>query len=379
MRILHVGKYYAPIEGGIESINHFVVASLMDSQQRIISFNNQGFSREEDVGYVPVVRCSIKGVFASQPLSFSYWRELRRYIRLFNPDVLHFHYPNPLGALYLIFSVKKQNKLIVHWHSDVVVQKFLHRFIKPIENKLLNRSDVIIATSPDYANASTNLIRFKDKVVIIPCSIDEAQLDLKQGEEKQVQAIKEQYGGKPIVFFLGRHVEYKGIKYLLEAERFVQQDCVFLIAGQGPLTEQLKKQYHSSRFHWLGRLSDDEKRYYYHAASIFAFPSITRNEAFGIVLAEAMYCKCPTVTFTIEGSGVNWVSLDRKTGLEVANSDYRAYAQAIDELLQNNTLRKEMGDNARERVISLFSQDVVTKQYQDLYRKLASIDHNILK
>lgn len=370
MRILHIGKYYAPIEGGIESINHFIVDSLKGNHQRVVSFNNLGFSCEEDIENVPVVRCSIKGVFASQPLSFSYWRELRRYIRLFNPDVLHFHYPNPLAALYLIFSIKKRNKLVVHWHSDVVAQKYLHRFIKPIENKLLNRADVIIATSPNYANASKNLIRFKNKVVIIPCSIDETQLDLKLGEEKQVQAIKERYGGKPIVLFLGRHVEYKGIKYLLEAERFVQQDCVFLIAGQGPLTAQLKEQYHSSRLYWLGRVSEEEKRYYYHAASIFAFPSITRNEAFGIVLAEAMYCRCPTVTFTIEGSGVNWVSLDHKTGLEVANSDYRAYAQAIDELLKNNILRKEMGDNARERVISLFSQAVVTKQYQELYRKL---------
>ena len=175
--------------------------------------------------------------------------------------------------------------------------------------------------------------------------------------------------GKPIVFFLGRHVEYKGIKYLLEAERFVRQDCVFLIAGQGPLTAHLKEQYHSSRLHWLGRISEEEKRYYYHAASIFAFPSITRNEAFGIVLAEAMYCKCPTVTFTIKGSGVNWVSLNGETGIEVANSDFQAYAQAVDKLLQDNILRDKMGRNAKKRVVSLFTRDVVAKQYQELYEK----------
>lgn len=369
MRILHIGKYYAPIEGGIESINHFVVNVLKGCQQRVLSFNNQNTSREEDIENVPIIRSSLKGVFASQPLSFSYLKELRRCIQLFDPDVIHFHYPNPLGAFYLLLSIRRRNKLIVHWHSDVVAQKVLYSFIKPIEDKLLNRADVIIATSPNYANASRNLLRFKNKVVIIPCSINETLLDLKSGEEKHVQAMNERYGGKPIVFFLGRHVEYKGIKYLLEAERFVQQDCVFLIAGQGPLTAQLKEQYHSPRLHWLGRISEEEKRYYYHAASIFAFPSITRNEAFGIVLAEAMYCKCPTVTFTIKGSGVNWVSLNGETGIEVANSDFHAYAQAIDKLLQDDTLRYEMGENARKRVISLFSQTVVAKQYQELYRK----------
>lgn len=375
MRILHIGKYYAPIEGGIESINHFVVDALKGCQQRVISFNNQDVSCEEDIENVPVIRSSSKGVLASQPLSFSYLRELRRCIRLFNPDVIHFHYPNPLGAFYLLLSITKQNKLIVHWHSDVVAQKFLHPFVKPIEDRLLKRADVIITTSPNYANASKNLLQFKNKVIIIPCSIDETQLDLKPGEEERVQTIKMKYESKPIIFFLGRHVEYKGIKYLLEAEKFVQQDCVFLIAGQGPLTAQLKEQYHSSRIHWLGRLSEDEKRYYYHAASIFAFPSITRNEAFGIVLAEAMYCGCPTVTFTIEGSGVNWVSLNGETGIEVTNSDSQAYAQAIDKLLQDENLRNEMGKNAKKRVISLFSQKIVAKQYQDLYGKLGYEGH----
>ena len=47
------------------------------------------------------------------------------------------------------------------------------------------------------------------------------------------------------------------------------------------------------------------------------FPSITKNEAFGVVLAEAMYCYTPAITFTIEGSGVNWVNLHQVTGLEM--------------------------------------------------------------
>ena len=228
MRILHIGKYYAPIEGGIESINHFVVNVLKGCQQRVLSFNNQNTSREEDIENVPIIRSSLKGVFASQPLSFSYLKELRRCIQLFDPDVIHFHYPNPLGAFYLLLSIRRQNKLIVHWHSDVVAQKVLYSFIKPIEDKLLNRADVIIATSPNYANASRNLLRFKNKVVIIPCSINETLLDLKSGEEKHVQAMNERYGGKPIVFFLGRHVEYKGIIDFDKTVECLQQYFVLL-------------------------------------------------------------------------------------------------------------------------------------------------------
>lgn len=370
MRILHLGKFYSPIEGGIESISRFVVESMKENIQRIISFNKCGITIEDEIDSVPVIRASSQGIVASQPLSLKYFFELRRNIRMFHPDVIHFHYPNPLGALYLLFAIKKENRLIVHWHSDVVAQRFLHRFISPIERRLLKRADAIIATSPNYVEASKNLISTKSKVSIIPCSIDEDRFKITQEDETKIKAIKNKFGDIPIVFFIGRHVEYKGIKYLLEAEKYVKSKCTFVIAGQGPLTDELKQQYTSPRIHWIGRLSEEQMNLYYHAASIFAFPSITRNEAFGVVLAESMYCGCPAVTFTIPGSGVNWVSLNGITGIESPNKDVRAYASAIDELLTNNSEREAMSVRAKDRVKRLFVKTCVKELYVNLYDRL---------
>lgn len=370
MRILHLGKFYSPIEGGIESINRFVVESMSGKVQRIISFNNRGITVEDDVDSVPVIRTSSPGIVASQPLSLKYFSELRRNIRMFRPDVIHFHYPNPLGALYLLLTIRKENKLIVHWHSDVVAQRFLHRFISPIEKRLLKRADAIIATSPNYVEASMNLQSQKGKVTIIPCSIDEDRFKITEDDKDKIMGIKDEFDGVPIVFFIGRHVKYKGIKYLLEAEKLVKSRCVFVIAGQGPLTDELKCQYTSSRIHWIGRLDEVQMKQYYHAASIFAFPSITRNEAFGVVLAESMYCGCPAVTFTIPGSGVNWVSLNGVTGIEVPNMDVTAYAKAIDELLTDTAKRESMSSAARERVERLFVKNSVKNLYIDLYGRL---------
>lgn len=370
MKILHIGKFYSPIEGGIESINHVVVEALTGAQQRIISFNNKNYSVDEDVENIPVVRASSQGILASQPLSFKYFRELKRSIKLFDPDIIHFHYPNPLGAIYLLLSIRKRNKLIVHWHSDVVAQRIMKPFIRPIENKLLRRSDVVIATSPAYIDASENLRPVKDKIVVIPCSIDEDKFKLKTADELYIREIQEKYGNKPIVFFVGRHVEYKGIRYLLDAERMVKHDCVFVIAGSGPLTNELQATYASDRIYWLGRISNDVMRRYLYAASVFAFPSITRNEAFGVALAEAMYCKCAPVTFTIGGSGVNWVSLGGKTGIEVRNSDSALFASAIDELLSDPEKMAELSDNAHDRVENKFTKSRVASQYISLYDQL---------
>lgn len=182
--------------------------------------------------------------------------------------------------------------------------------------------------------------------------------------------LKAKYGNKPIVFFVGRHIQYKGLPHLINAERFVKSDCVFVIAGKGPLTEELKAQCHSDRVHFVGRLSDEELKLYHYAASVFAFPSITKNEAFGVALAEAMYCGTPAVTFTIPGRGVNWVSLNGETGIEVPNGDDEAYAKAIDSFLGDKELSKRYAENGMKRVRNLFTIPKMISEMEKCYDEL---------
>lgn len=117
----------------------------------------------------------------------------------------------------------------------------------------------------------------------------------------------------------------------------------------------LKMQCQSDRVFFVGRLSDDELRWYHYVASVFAFPSITKNEAFGVALAEAMYCYTPAITFTIPGSGVNWVNLDGVTGIECPNKDSKAFAAAIDKLLSDEKLAQQYAEAAHQRVIENFT------------------------
>ena len=191
-----------------------------------------------------------------------------------------------------------------------------------------------------------------------------------------VDTIKKKYQNKKIVVFVGRHITYKGLPCLLEAEKYVKSDCVFVIAGSGPLTEQLKEQCNSKRVIFVGRLSDEELVWYHMAASVFAFPSITKNEAFGVALAEAMYCYTPAVTFTIEGSGVNWVNLDGITGIEVPNRNVQAYAEAIDILLQNEQLASQYSKAAHKRVAENFTIPKMMEKMNECYLELEKIERH---
>lgn len=371
MRILHVGKYFYPIEGGIESINKFIVDALEDNEQIVLSFNNSK-KNQTDVyhGNVKVIRSSCFGVVFSQPISLSYFWQLKKLLSIFKPDVVHFHYPNVLGAFYLNLLLKPPTKLIIHWHSDIVAQKKFEKFTRVLERRLLKKASKIIVTSPEYGESSGCLHNFRDKLSVIPCSINEMDFQLTVEEKIEVEDIKKRYHEKPIVFFVGRHVEYKGLGYLLEAEKLIKSDCVLIIAGRGPLTEKLKNACQSKRIYWIGRLSDHDLKLYYHAATVLAFPSITRNEAFGVVLAESMCCGTPAVTFTIAGSGVNWVSLNGISCIEVENKNIIAYAEALDKLLSDPNLRDKLAQGGKKRVLDLFSKGKITEAYRNLYNTL---------
>lgn len=98
--------------------------------------------------------------------------------------------------------------------------------------------------------------------------------------------------------------------------------------------------------------------------------SITKNEAFGLALAEGMYYGKPAITFKIEGSGVNYVNLSGITGLEVDNKDIKKYAQAMIKLAKNPELRDKYGKAAKERVVKNFLNKTFIKNINHVVEKL---------
>lgn len=370
MRILHISKYYYPYIGGVENICKYIVDNTPTDEVAVVCFNEKRHDSEDVVDGVKVYRVGAWVTVARQALSLSYFTTLRKAIKEFQPDVIQFHWANPFPAAVLLSIIPKRVKLIIHWHMDIIKQAKIYPLIKPVETKLLKRANRIVVTSPQYRDGSLPLQPFKDKVSVVPNAIDEASFVLRDGDGIQIQRVKERYNGKKIVFFVGRHIQYKGLPYLIEAEKFVKSDCVFIIAGSGPLTSQLKENCHSDRVKFVGRLSDEELVWHHQAASVFAFPSITKNEAFGVALAEAMYCYTPAVTFTIEGSGVNWVSPNGITGIEVPNCDVKAYAEAIDTLLSNDTMAHKYAEAAHQRVVDNFTIPRMIKKMNEVYDEL---------
>lgn len=368
--ILHISKYYYPYIGGVEVVAQYLAEGMSDYNNIVLCFNAKKNDQTEIVNGIKVYRSGSILRLAKQSISFSYYFLLKKILKEYRPDFVHVHCPNPFIYPLLLLLLSDDLKLILHWHLDIVSQKRIYLFIKWIEKKLLQRANVILVTSPNYREFSKPLSPFINKVRVLQNAIIPERFVLQPSDLSIIDLIKQKYRNKKIIFFVGRHVEYKGLKYLIESEKYIRNDCHIVIAGEGPLTVELMNRSNSDRISFIGRINDSDLKCYLYASDIFAFPSITKNEAFGLALAEAMYCKCVPVTFYIEGSGVNWVSLDKVTGIEVPCVCEKKYAEALDVLLENDNLRVQYGAAAHKRVIDMFTVDKEIQLALGLYEEL---------
>lgn len=166
---------------------------------------------------------------------------------------------------------------------------------------------------------------------------------------------------------------YKGFEYLIRAIRAVEKDALLMLGGTGPLTGALQALAQAEgvaeRIQFLGRIPDTELPAHYHAADIFCLPSIEPSEAFGLVQVEAMICRKPVISCELN-NGVSYVNRHGETGLVVPPRDPDALAQALNRLLDNDALRKNMGEAGHVRAKDEFTLDRMWRETLAVYRQV---------
>lgn len=370
-KILHISKYYYPFFGGTEQIARDVVLALKgEYEQKVIAFNDGKDDRTDTVDGIEVIKCGCFAKIAAQSLSTSYGKHLHQVMKDFQPDIVVFHYPNPFVAALLLRELKTTKaKLVVYWHLDIIRQKYLRVLFASQNRRLLECAVKVIATSPNYIEGSQWLQSVKEKCVVVPNCINVERMSVTDDIQKRAEEIRTKNSGKTICVAVGRHTEYKGFTYLIQASKLLDGRFLIYITGTGELTEKLHEEANDDKkVVFTGRIDDMELKALILASDIFCFPSITKNEAFGLALAEGMYYGKPAVTFTIPGSGVNYVSINGETGIEVENHNVKKYAEAMKKLADDAELREKYGDAGRKRV----EENFLSTQFCENARRMFS-------
>ncbi len=374
LKVLHFGRFYSEQFGGIERN----VADLLAGLSKVIHVDNlvahERFRTEivQQPNY-KIYKVASLGVVASTALcpTMPYW--VRRLYRQHHYDIAHLHFPDPMAHLASYF-LPKSVKRVITWHSDIVRQQRLLKIYQPFLQHIIKQADAIIAPTPKHFSSSVllNTAANAHKLTVIPFGVDTQRYSNYHDQEK-IAAIRTQYPGK-LIFALGRHVDYKGFEYLIKAMPMLNE-ATLLLGGQGPLTESLKTLVQELNLQhkvlFLGRINDDILPAYYHATDIFCLPSITPNEAFGLVQVEAMACQKPVVCCELN-NGVTFVNQHGQTGLVVPPADSQALAKALNQLLANPELCQQFGRNGQARVQQFFDPAMMISETLKLYESLAN-------
>lgn len=366
LKVLHVGKYYPPHPGGIESHLRILCEELRKTiDVEVLVAGPRWRSDWSAPDGVPVTRLATPLTLHGTPIVPGMVRAIRRA----RPDIVHLHFPNPMAALAALLSWPEA-PLVVSWHSDVVRQRRAAAAFAPLLALLLRRCAAIVVSSPAYIDGSALLSARRELCRAIPYGIRADAFA--HPDRARVGELRRRFGER-VVLGVGRLIYYKGFEYLVRA--MAEVPGTLLLAGDGPLRAALQAQARrlgiGERVVLMGAVSDADLCACYHACDVFALPSVARSEAFGIVQLEAMACGRPVVN-TLLDSAVPHVSLDGLTGLTVPPADTGALAAALRTLLGDPARRAAMGEAARRRVREEFSAEVMACRTLELYREVAA-------
>lgn len=377
MRILQLGKFY-PIRGGVEKVMwnltmglsargvdcDMLCASLPSNE---VDAQDAGFEQPDGSflfnPHGRVFRVKALAKKAGTMISPAMISWLRRHKADY--DIIHVHHPDPMAALALRRS-RFKGKVVLHWHSDIVSQKFLLSLYRPLQSWLIRRADMIVGTTPAYIKSSPWLRDVQSKCTYVPIGIKPIPAN-----ESGAEAIRSRFPGKTILLSVGRLVPYKGFPVLIRAMKYLPDDYRLVIGGSGPMKKELEelidKEKLQGRVSLEGYIFDDLLPAYYNASDIFVLSSIMKTEAFGIVQLEAMSCGKPVVATIIPGSGVSWVNEDGVSGKNVTPGDSRATAAAIQDIMSRY---QSFSSGARSRFQEMFSEEKMINSIIKIYEAL---------
>jgi glycosyltransferase involved in cell wall biosynthesis len=369
MRVLHFFKTYWPDTfGGVERTIHALAkgscAHGIQSDVLALSHNPASTDFSFDGHTVHQVKCDLE--LASTGFSrsaFSHFATLSK-----NADIIHFHFPWPFMDVVDLFT-NHGKPVVVTYHSDIVKQRWLSVFYRPLMHNFLGRANCVVATSPNYLASSPVLQRYRNKTEIIPLGLDQA--DYPPADPERIASWRDRF---PAGFFLfvGVLRYYKGVHILYEASK--QTGLPVVVVGGGNIEDELRARASAenvTHFHLTGPLADEDKIALLHLCRALIMPSHIRSEAFGLSLVEAAMFAKPMISCEI-GTGTSFVNMDSVTGLVIPPNDVEALGKAMKRLWEDKPEAGRFGDAARDRYLSCFTAERMVTSYAKLYETLLS-------
>ncbi|SHL12010.1 Glycosyltransferase involved in cell wall bisynthesis [Fibrobacter sp. UWT2] len=289
--------------------------------------------------------------------------------RKFKPDIIHAHWPFPHAYIALGAAKLFKIPLVLNFHGAELLLIRKKKWVKPLLKFAIGQAQAVFANS-SFTASKIKALRNVD----VEWSPYGTTLETGTGN-----AEPHPINSKFKILFVGRHIERKGICYLIEAAKYLPRDQFEIrIVGVGDLTEDLKRLAsesaapNSAEIIFTGKLSPEALANEYKTANVFTLPAIVDSkgdtEGLGVVLIEAMELGLPIVASNV--GGIPDVVIDGETGILVPEKDPEALANAYKRLAAEPGLIKQLLAGAQKRINECFTWDGIIERQIAVYNKV---------
>ncbi|MCF7908147.1 MAG: glycosyltransferase family 4 protein [Candidatus Omnitrophica bacterium] len=293
----------------------------------------------------------------------SVWRA----IKFFKPDIISSH--STKAGLAARLSAAWERKPVIftaHGWSFGEGRSFGKRWFLSWLERLAAKSTVkiICVSEYDYRLALKFRIAPPNKLAIIHNGIDPAPI----GEADRMKIRKELKLEKAtVITFVGRLNPQKDLSTLIKAAKLIAKAKI-IIVGDGPLRQQVQGMIGKSNLADRVVLVGEQKRVeeFLVASDIFVLSSNWEGLPRSII--EAMLAKLPVVATDV--GGVSELVKNSVTGFLVPPRDPAALAGALEKLIEDKKLRKDMGEAGYQRALRKFSLDRMLVESQQVYEEI---------
>ncbi|TRZ52413.1 MAG: glycosyltransferase family 1 protein [Dehalococcoidia bacterium] len=290
---------------------------------------------------------------------------LSKIIKTVRPDIVHAQshlFLTTYSAINQAFRCKIPSIITVHGmlaKRTLPINLVQQIYLYTMSSSGFKKATKIICLTRSDANEVIKYNCKPEKVRIVPNGVNTEVFKPSSFEEK-----------KNLIGWIGRFVPEKGLKYLVDALNIMagqNRKSKFILIGDGPQMSKVIRMVNryglSDRTFFTGQLPHKKIHEIMSKASIFVLPSI--KEGMPITLLEIMASGKPVVASDI--SGINDVLTHGKNGLLVPPCNAERLAEAVLMLMNDQKLRKSLGENARQLMVEKYNWDLVAEKIEEIY------------
>jgi len=347
-KILIHSNYSPQNFGGIEYVVKNIIGALSDrNSYELVCFfgsNSSGQTYDSDLHSQIIFRKCYLKINGASFLSFGNYFFLRQGISS-NLIIYQEPYPTLWPSIFILNRILKK-KLIVIIHADPNSHPLINFFYEKFRSIVFKNSKFVFTSKKLLEDIGGSL---DGQQSTIPLAIQDINVDLFQ--PNFFYNLPKKYA-----LFFGRLAQYKGIEVLLEASLIIPSIPI-VIAGDGPLAGFILDFINSKKLKnviFINESFDEsDKISLIRNCSFLVFPSINKNEAFGLIQLEAMRSGKAIINTSLN-TGVNFVAPHGVCAHTINPNSCVELSNAINLLWNNEGLSSQLGKEGRNRFINYF-------------------------